>query len=480
MRLFKSKNDELIKYEIQTFFIPEIKEKPPQPDDGLLEKISPEEAIIILSRNIPLVNKIITGDIVLGRQDIENPFELDTEDGRKVQIEGLPGHQDFARLPHQTRIEVKKCIFEGKVILAGMEFKQEVRFLSTRFCAEVDLQFAIFNQSLTCYGCCFQGRVSFSDSTFWDDAHFDRTHFMGPADFFNTSFQKGGSFTYAVFHDYCTYTSSKFNSSMFLYPCLDFSNAICHEAAYFMDARFDGIADFGGAQFRRKVDFTNAAFKYITLKQAQFGWLEIKWEQIGHRRLLFGTVTVQGVDVSKKHISEEEFNNSFLQRSDTLLSEKHRQYDILKGIFLKQGDFVSADQCFYDWKQMERKESLLGWNPESWIVKVFHYLNWLSCGYGVKPIRTFFFASILILLFGIVYTIMDPSFNPAFHLILQNNIFLNSFLGNLEYSFLVFMNFTSTISQVGSIQHLLYLIERILGWITLLLFVTTYTRIMLR
>lgn len=344
----------------------------------------------------------------------------------------------------------------------------------------IDSQYTIFNGQLTFYGCQFQGRVNFSDSTFWNGVHFERTTFMAPSDFYNTSFQKGGSFAHSVFDESCTFTGSHFNSSMLIHPCLKFNNTVCHEAAYLMDSRFDGIADFGGAQFRRKVDFTNSAFKYVNLRQAQFNWLELKWEQIGKNKLLYGTLTIQGIDLEKEYLTEEEFNRLFRNRMDVGLAEKHRQFDILKGIFLKQGDFVSADKCYYDWKQLERKESRLNFNPETWVVKTFHYLNWFSCGYGVKPIRTLLFASVLILLFGLGYTVLDPSFYLNLGVFPQNGTFLSSFLGNLEYSFLIFMNFTSSMGKIGSYSHVLFIIERILGWITLLLFVTTYTRIMLR
>ena len=480
MRLSKSKKNEPSQYEVKSFYITEIKTPPPEPDDDYLEKITAKEATAMINRNQSLENKHITGDLILGRQDLENPFEIDTEDGHKVQMAGLPGHQNFVRISQNNKVEFKKCLIDGKVVFAGMDFKNEVRFLSTRFCDELDFQFAVFNKPLIFYGCYLQGKVSLSDSTFWDYVHFDKTLFRETADFFNTSFQKEVSYKHAVFYADCTFSGSRFRSSMLINPCLDFNNVVCHETAYFKDADFKGIADFEGAQFRRKSDFINAKFNYINLRQAQFGWFEMKWEQIGRKRLLFGTVSIPDIDVSKKYISEEEFNKSFQNRSDTPLTEKHRQYDILKGIFLNQGDFVSADGCFYDWKQIERKESRLGWNPESWIVKIFHYINWLSCGYGVKPIRTLFFASIMILLFGIIFTITNPSFELTVPFYSLNEVFMSSFVKNTEYSFLVFMNFTSVTTEAGSIQHVFYLIERILGWITLILFVTTYTRIMLR
>jgi len=480
MGIFKSKKSKGIEYKVQTFYKPEIKDKPPQINSNSLEDISANEAINIIKQNLPLENKRIIGDLIMGRQDLENPYEIDTENGQKIQMAGLPGMKDFERWPFQNKIEVKKCVFEAKVVLSGMDFKKVVKFISTRFCSDIDFQLSIFNESLTIYGCSLEGSTIFSDSVFWDSVQFNRNTFNGPSDFYNTSFQKGASFAYSVFNAHCTFTNSYFKSTMLVFPCLAFTNAICYADCYFMDTRFDGIADFGGAQFRRKVDFTNASFKYINLKQVQFNWLELKWEQVGRKKLIFGSLTLKGINVEKEYLTEEEFNHLFQNRVDVDLSEKHRQYDILKGIFLKQGDFESTDKCYYDWKQIERKESDINLNPETWIVKIFHYLNWFSCGYGVKPIRTLLFASVLIFFFGLIYTILNSSFTLDLSLISRDNILVNSFLDNIEYSFLVFMNFTSDVSMLGPSLKLLFLIERILGWITLLLFVTTYTRIMLR
>jgi len=169
---------------------------------------------------------------------------------------------------------------------------------------------------------------------------------------------------------------------------------------------------------------------------------------------------------------------------DAPLPEKHRQYDILKAVFQRQGDYVSADGCFYEWKQIERRHSPLGWQPQNWVTKAFHYMNWLSCGYGVMPMRTLLFASFSIILFALAYLVVDltaglmfESQQPALSYSLRLSA---TFLKNLEFSFLAFMNFTAADVTVSPLAHALFVGERLLGWFTLLLFVTTYTRIMLR
>ncbi|MFQ5571711.1 MAG: pentapeptide repeat-containing protein, partial [Rhodothermales bacterium] len=442
-----------------------------------------EEAADTLRNGLPLVNKKIKGDLILGGEDLTSPFEFDLQDGRKIALAGLPGQRQFAREDFRAGIEVQGCVFDGRVVLAGLGLKKDVDVVGTRFCADVDLQHSVFDQSVAFYGCSFEGKANFSDAMFWGTVHFDRTSFSAPADFFHTMFQKGAGFSRVVFHAYCSFSQSRFASSMILTPCLDFSRVVCHEAAYFLGARFDGVADFSGTQFRRLADFSDAVFRYVKLSKTQFGWMELTWEQIGRTRLLFGPIVLSGVDVTRETLTDKEFEQYFRRRADAPLPEKHRQYDILKGIFLKQGDFVSADACFYDWKQIERTESTLGWNPEHWFAKAFHYLNWASCGYGVKPIRTLFFATILILLFGLAYTVLDPSVAPTFSALFSHgsvDAFFSALPGNVERSFMAFMNFTSEDAGLGPTAHKLFLVEQLLGWFTLLLFVATYTRILLR
>jgi hypothetical protein len=200
-------------------------------------------------------------------------------------------------------------------------------------------------------------------------------------------------------------------------------------------------------------------------------------------KILFGTVVMPGSELPKA-ITGDEIDKLFKHRLDAPLPEKHRQYDILKTLFQRQGDYVSADGCFYEWKQIERRDSPLGWKPQNWIVKAFHYMNWASCGYGVMPIRTLIFASASILLFALLYSVIDPAFISVLRAALPSlHVFVESgrmFVQNLEFSFLAFMNFTSVDPMATTLSHTLFVVERFLGWFTLLLFVTTYTRIMLR
>jgi len=200
--------------------------------------------------------------------------------------------------------------------------------------------------------------------------------------------------------------------------------------------------------------------------------LDLKWEQIAGNKLLFERMFLE-LEPSKLVIEPGELNDLFAHREETPLPDKHRQYDILKGIFTKQGDHVSADGCYYEWKQVERRESPLGLNPERWIIKAFHYLNWLSCGYGIKPMRTLLFGLGTITVFAIAFALVDLSFAP-------NLPALTFLLGKFPLSFLTFMSFEGMPSGLYPISRLLYWTERMLGWLTLILFVTTYRRLMER
>jgi uncharacterized protein YjbI with pentapeptide repeats len=461
--------------EVVSAFGDELLEKVFVPTDAEeLVSISGEEAAALLRQGQPLVRKRIIGDVDLGQQGLVNPFEFEV-DGKKIVMAGLPAPRPRERTPFVKSIELRECWCEGKVNLAGLWFRDIILVSGTRFCSEVDFQNSFFDKAVVLTGCRFEGRLNFVDTILKGSLECDRTIFIGPADFYHATFGSGGGFSNAQFHAPCNFSAARFLSALLVTPCLQFDKVICHEAAFFRKSAFRGLADFSHSQFRRRAEFSDAQFRYVNFAKAEFGWLELKWEQIEGGRLLFGPVILEGF-TPKPAVTQEEFDEYFEKRMEPPLPETHRQYDILKGIFLRQGDFVSADACFYEWKQTERRKSALGWNPEYWIVKAFHYLNWLTCGYGVKPIRTVLFASVVILLFGVAFAMVDASVSllPA-----KGSLFAG-LLGNIALSFQAFMNFVPAAAGVGSLTRSLLLLERVLGWFTLLLFVTTYTRIMLR
>jgi uncharacterized protein YjbI with pentapeptide repeats len=469
----RKKGEEVI---VRTLVSDELLHAPDPPgQNDSLQNITAEQAMAMISAGDPLIGLRVKGDVNLGQQNLEYPVEAELE-GQKVVIAGLPGPPPFSRIALTPDIDIRGCFFEGHVALAGLHFKGTFGATSTAFHGGLNAQHSVFDRGANFFRSSFEGKCVFSDVTFWDTVYFAHASFL-KADFFNVLFQKEGNFSEALFHDVCNFSMSRFMMSQ-PYVCLDFHLSKFREATYFKDAVMDGIADFSGANFREQADFLRAAFRTVNFTNAKFGRLDLKWEQIEGGRLMFGEIVLPAFE-KKPVIHEQEWTKLLKERKDADLPDKHRQYDILKAIFISQGDHVSADDCFYEWKQVERRQTQLGWNPENWMVKAFHFLNWLSCGYGVKPIRTVLFALALVLLFALAYTILDPSFVLAggasgtthdLHLALKN----------LDFSASVFMNFDADASGLVRTARLFFVTERLLGWLTLLLFVTTYTRLMLR
>ena len=448
-------------------------------DEDLLEIITAKEAASLLREGKSLARKRIRGDLILGQEGLRYSLETELE-GRKVILGGVSAPPQLERVPFGSEIEVRECLFEGKVQLAGIWFEKAITFSGTTFQANAEFHYSVFAKPAIFRQCRFEENAKFGDAYFYERVHFDHTIFDRRSDFYNVVFQDGASFSNTIFRDDCNFSQNWFKTSEIVRPCLDFRNSVCHEAAYLAGSKFDGIAEFTDAQFRQQADFSGSIFYYVNFTKTRFARLDLKWEQISGKKLLFGETALPG---SLKPVIElGDFDELFKRREDAPLSDKHRQYDILKELFTKQGDHVSADGCYYEWKQVERRQSRLGINPERWMIKGFHYLNWLSCGYGIKPMRTLLFGLVTIILFAIAYTILDPAISDL-HGGTVNTLQTSTALllyRKLGLSFLSFMSFGSIQSGLNPVAELLYWIERLLGWLTLILFVTTYRRLMER
>jgi len=129
------------------------------------------------------------------------------------------------------------------------------------------------------------------------------------------------------------------------------------------------------------------------------------------------------VDFDFISATEEKYN---LNSNDSILESRHEIYSSLKKVYGDQGKWTQADNCYYEWKEFHRKNY---WelSNDNFFIKipntVFHYLNWLSCGYGIKPLWIFPFAFIMILIFALIYFITPmPISSLEEHFLYLNNI----------------------------------------------------------
>jgi hypothetical protein len=139
---------------------------------------------------------------------------------------------------------------------------------------------------------------------------------------------------------------------------------------------------------------------------------------------------------------------------------------------------TDEDDCYYQYRSLNQAGKQWGWS------KIIDILAWLSCGYGVRPSYAVFWSLITILAFGLLFWKSDgirrsakPLYEPAEvdrlpeHVTLRNALFFSTmvFLSQGPIDFL----------PVGKNRNYVIL-EGILGWLLLALFLVTLGRVMIR
>lgn len=229
-----------------------------------------------------------------------------------------------------------------------------------------------------------------------------------------------------------------------------------------------------------------------------------------------------------------------LNPSDSSLARRHELYTAIHNAYARQGKWEQADACYYEWKQLERSK-YFELSNEVFFIKlaksIFNSLNWISCGYGIKPLRIFPFAFLVVLVFALFYFFTpQPISNLEHHLISSEQLKeklselssedlqkqfkeydfdfekhkqdliddIISSIGkqkltalleikplshfSLNYFWNCFYFSFSTFSTVGlgdwyptgNLNRTIVMIEGALGWLSLGLFITTYANVLLR
>jgi hypothetical protein len=225
------------------------------------------------------------------------------------------------------------------------------------------------------------------------------------------------------------YTTTKNISSGSRFNGLaEFTNSKFSDKADFSYSTFNATADFGGSSFTRSIDITNAQFNGF----------------------LIGFNNIRNVLISFNPVS-------YLKLIQNL-----------KG----HGQFEEADQCYYLYKLR-------------YMSGLADFIAWLTCGFGVDWRQTIYFGLFWLLLFGLVYFMqMDlmqireqEEYRP-----------LRTLFDSFWFSAVVLLSVPKELypnkeetykAYAKHISFHLPIVERLIGWGILILFINTLSRVML-
>jgi hypothetical protein len=272
-----------------------------------------------------------------------------------------------------------------------------------------------------------------------------------------------------------------FDNSVFN-QLVDFDGTVFNKAANFSKSHFRGDAGFSDAQFLGEASFlrchfsVDANFSRAKFNDADFGQAAFE------RNFLLNNSKIYTLRLSDAHFMDgsnihlKDFNFNRIQvRWNTLKGHvpfNGSVYLTLTKNFRNLEQFEDEDQCYYRYRR--EKQSRQGSRKK----KLIDWLVWLSCGYGVRPSHTIILSFAVILFFGVFYwagnaliDVRPPGENAIGSISFGNAIYFSSmeFLGRSPQNLNVLVGY-----------EILTIVETLVGWLLMALFLVTLSKVMLR
>ncbi|MDD1726949.1 MAG: hypothetical protein CG443_634 [Methanosaeta sp. ASP1-1] len=277
------------------------------------------------------------------------------------------------------------------------------------------------------------------------DVFFDHACFSGLVDFDGSSFTKAANFSGSGFLEDAGFSDSEFAG------VANFSRASFATEANFSRARFND-ADFGRARFERDFHLVNAKVYTLKLSDSLF------------------------TDGSSIHLKDFNFNRLAV-RWNTI--SNHVPYNgsvylTLVRNFRNLEQFEDQDECYYQYRREKQARSHRSFQ------RLFDRLAWVSCGYGVRPSHTILLSLAIILIFtGIFWAgeALQPDGGDDGQ---QKDGIAVSLNDAFYFSSMQFMGKTPQNLSINEGFEFVTVMETLLGWLLMALFLVTLSRVMLR
>jgi hypothetical protein len=242
--------------------------------------------------------------------------------------------------------------------------------------------------------------IDFSFTNIIEYVDFTGSHFDKDAHFQGSGFSSNANFGASLFNGIADFRESQFNGNT------DFRESQFNEDADFDLSQFSGIADFGDSLFNGRAGFGISRFNEDATFLSQFnGDAYFEYSHFGDKASFSHS----------KFSKNSDFVVTWYDIKDHLICDDH-VYQVLIRTLKSQGLFDEADDCYY-----QRMEQLPVRSSSDLFLRS---LYWATCGYGVRPWRILGLSAILIVLFGTLYWIgggikksnnQEPSLKTANH-----------------------------------------------------------------
>ena len=279
------------------------------------------------------------------------------------------------------------------------------------------------------------------------DVFFDRSTFSNLVDFDGTIFTKVANFSESQFCADAGFSEARFEGDA------NFYRARFRTEANFSRTRFSGDVDFRSVAFDKNLNLDSAKGSVIRLSDVTFG----EGSYIYFRDLDFNKIAIRWESIQ-----------------DHLPYDGSAYLSLVKN-FRNLEQFDDADNCYYQYREEKR------YRATSRRARIIDSLACISCGYGVRPSNAVFLSLGLIFLFTLIFwasraIVQDggAGVDPG------DQSLIRSLRDALYFSSMVFIGRTPV--HMYTYGNFLYLtvVETLMGWMLMALFLVTLGKVMLR
>ncbi len=377
------------------------------------------------------------------------------EEGAIFDLLDVSGNTDFEGAHFQKDASFFSSNFSGITYMNYTTFEDYGYFADCRFAKGLHISDSTFQGFADFYGARFYDALLCLNTKFIEGAGFVGCEFGGPTYFGMSSFYGYTSFGGSVFRDLANFVLARFDKAVY------FGEILFEGDALFGLAHFGALANFAGTSFVKELNLNSASIDAFVLDNATFeSSSKIKLKGAEFRRITAPWPLIKG------HIVYDGATYLALVKN----------YQELEW-------FEDADDCYYDYRREAQQRKPFGWS------KIFDYLAWITCGYGVRPSYSFLWSIASIILFGIIFylggikkqTVRSDANPERLKDSQETELVPISFHDGIYFSALVYLYSTSTMEfKPTGIYRYLVILEGLLGWFFLSLFLVSLGRVMIR
>jgi hypothetical protein len=438
---------------------------------------------------------------------------------------------------HFGRARFPASRFEGWADFSNSVFRGELSFANTEFhrgfdCSEVQLKAESDFREMRVLGnadfsrLCASERLFFERSLFQQKVSLRGASFQAPIEFHSievqheffaehTSFGANVDFTSAKFYRNVDFTSAKFSGDFYL------RRTLFEQEAVFPQIQLDGLFDLSASVFKKKVNLKQALFQgefrasactfedefscvssvfqgkfYLTSSHCKsrvsLEYCDFK-DKAFFEKTEFTALTFHQIRADDFLIRLDQMKGKLLSFREKPYENAKNEFAFLKKCFERQNLYDDMDWAYYYFKKFERKA--LQYQTPFYLFwrKILLWADWilydLGCGYCTKPFRLVLSGIVTVFLFAFAFYFADQqSVDPLSRPIIFSGEEFSSDKPTLAFEAYLYFSFCNFVALGAGDTHANYYgwlkygtaLEATLGVFFVTLFVTTFTRKILR